>query len=53
MADSVRIPTGSVSLIILNVTFQNEELPDGTVMIEREAINAIYQEAASGAARAC
>ena len=51
MADSVRIPTGSVSLIILNVTFQNEELSDDTVMIEREAINAIYQEAARGAAR--
>jgi len=51
MADSVRIPTASVSLIILNVTFQNEELPDGTVAIEREAINAIYQEAAQGAAR--
>ncbi|HUK78652.1 MAG TPA: glyceraldehyde 3-phosphate dehydrogenase NAD-binding domain-containing protein, partial [Thermoleophilia bacterium] len=51
MADSVRIPTGSVSLIILNVTFQNEELSDDTVVIEREAINAIYQEAARGAAR--
>ena len=46
MADSVRIPTASVSLIILNVTFQNEALPDGTVAVEREAINAIYQEAA-------
>ena len=27
MADSVRIPTASVSLIILNVTFQSEALP--------------------------
>ena len=51
MADSVRIPTASVSLIILNVTFQNEALPDGTVAVEREAINAIYQEAAQGEAR--
>ena len=37
MADSVRIPTASVSLIILNVTFQNEALPDGTVAVERRS----------------
>ena len=51
MADSVRIPTPSVSLIILNVTFQSETLPDGTVSVERDAINAIYREAAEGEAR--
>jgi glyceraldehyde 3-phosphate dehydrogenase len=51
MADSVRIPTSSVSLIILNVTFQSEALPDGTVSVERDAVNAIYQEAAQGEAR--
>ena len=51
MADSVRIPTSSVSLIILNVTFQSEALPDGTVSVERDAINAIYREAAQGEAR--
>jgi len=51
MADSVRIPTASVSLIILNVTFQSETLPDGTVTIDRDAINAIYREAAEGEAR--
>ncbi len=51
MADSVRIPTASVSLIILNVTFQSESRPDGTVSVERDAINAIYQEAAQGEAR--
>ena len=51
MADSVRIPTQSVSLIILNVTFQSETLPDGTVSVERDAINAIYREAAEGEAR--
>ena len=50
MADSVRIPTQSVSLIILNVTFQSEALADGTVSVEREAINAIYREAAEGEA---
>ncbi|MFA4964606.1 MAG: glyceraldehyde 3-phosphate dehydrogenase NAD-binding domain-containing protein [Thermoleophilia bacterium] len=51
MADSVRIPTASVSLIILNVTFQSESLPDGTISVERDAINAIYREAAQGEAR--
>jgi glyceraldehyde 3-phosphate dehydrogenase len=51
MADSVRIPTASVSLIILNVTFQSESLPDGSVSLEREAINAIYGEAAEGEAK--
>jgi len=45
MADSVRIPTSSVSLIILNVTFQSETLPDGTVSVSRDTINAIYREA--------
>jgi glyceraldehyde 3-phosphate dehydrogenase len=51
MADSVRIPTSSVSLIILNVTFQSQTLPDGTVSVERDAINAIYREAAEGEAK--
>jgi glyceraldehyde 3-phosphate dehydrogenase len=51
MADSVRIPMASVSLIILNVTFQSEARPDGTVSVERDAINAIYREAGEGEAR--
>ena len=51
MADSVRIPTQSVSLIILNVTFQSETRADGTVTVERDAINAIYREAAEGEAK--
>jgi glyceraldehyde 3-phosphate dehydrogenase len=51
MADSVRIPTASVSLIILNVTFQAAERIDGTIDIDRDAINAIYSEAAEGEAR--
>ncbi len=51
MADSVRIPTNTVSLIILNVTFQSETLPDGTVTVGRDAVNAIYREAAEGEAR--
>ena len=51
MGDSVRVPTQSVSLIILNVTFQSETLPDGSVSVERDAINAIYRDAADGEAR--
>ena len=51
MADSVRIPTTSVSLIILNVTFQSESSPDGTVSIDRDDINSIYRDAAEGEAR--
>ncbi len=51
MADSVRIPTASVSLIILNVTFQSVALPDGTVSVERDTINAIYREAGEGEAK--
>jgi len=51
MADSVRIPTASVSLIVLNATFQSETLPDGAVTVDRNAINAIYREAAEGEAK--
>ena len=51
MADSVRIPTASVSLVILNVTFQTDALPDGTVSMDRDAINAIYKEASEGEAK--
>jgi glyceraldehyde 3-phosphate dehydrogenase len=50
MADSVRIPTVTASLIILNVTFQTEMLPDGTVSVDRDAINTIYREASEGEA---
>ncbi|HMK92501.1 MAG TPA: glyceraldehyde-3-phosphate dehydrogenase, partial [Thermoleophilia bacterium] len=51
MADSLRIPTTTVSLIILNVTFQTESLPDGSVSVDRDAINRIYREAAEGEAQ--
>lgn len=51
MADSVRIPTAAVSLIILNVTFQTEERLDGTVALGRDEINAIYKEASEGEAK--
>ena len=51
MADSLRIPTQSVSLVILNVTFQSEALSDGTVSVERDVINTIYRDAAEGTTR--
>ncbi len=51
MADSVRIPTVTASLVILNVTFQTEMLPDGTVSVDRDAINTIYREASEGEAK--
>ncbi len=51
MADSVRIPTATVSLIILNVTFQSEAKPDGTVSVDRDVINGIYRQASEGEAK--
>lgn len=51
MADSVRIPTSTVSLIILNVTLQTELTADGRPRIDRQAINGIYREAADGESR--
>lgn len=50
MADSVRIPTSTVSLIILNVTFQSGMTPDGTPLIDRESINEVYRQASEGEA---
>ncbi len=51
MADSVRIPTPTVSLIILNVTFQTELLAGNTPAIDRSVINRIYQEAGENESR--
>lgn len=48
MADSVRIPVPTESLIILNMTFQSRLKEDGEPTITREAVNAIYREAADG-----
>lgn len=45
MADSVRIPVQTGSLILLNVTFQNLANADGSVDLDRDAINAIFEEA--------
>jgi glyceraldehyde 3-phosphate dehydrogenase len=48
MADSVRIPVPTESLIILNVTFQSQIGLDGSSSVDRELLNRIYREAASG-----
>lgn len=49
MADSVRIPIPTESLLILNITFQSEVDAHGSSSLDREAINAIYADAAAGA----
>jgi len=51
MADSVRIPTPTVSLIILNVTFQTELLEGNKPAIDREVVNGIYRESAENEAK--
>jgi glyceraldehyde 3-phosphate dehydrogenase len=48
MADSVRVPVPTESLIILNVTFQSRVDSEGRSSVDRENLNRIYQEAASG-----
>lgn len=48
MADSVRIPILTESLIILNVTFQSRMLDSGESSITKEVLNDLYTEAAAG-----
>ncbi|MGI6395485.1 MAG: glyceraldehyde 3-phosphate dehydrogenase NAD-binding domain-containing protein [bacterium] len=48
MADSVRIPVLTVSLINLNITFNSPLDNDGFPTITREVINNIYEEASIG-----
>jgi len=48
MADSVRIPIPTVSLIILNVTFQSKILEDGRGNITTKILNDLYSDAADG-----
>lgn len=49
MADSIRIPTSTLSLIILNATFQTRMNADGTAgTINTKAINDIYRNACDG-----
>ena len=51
MGDSVRVPTPTESLAILNLTFQEEIDRDGRPRIDRERINRIYRDSAEGAQR--
>lgn len=48
MADSVRIPTNTASLIILNVTFHSPVNEIGEPVVTREFLNQIYKTAANG-----
>jgi glyceraldehyde 3-phosphate dehydrogenase len=48
MADSVRVPVSTESLIILNVTFQSEIGEDGKSNVSKEVLNEIYEAAAAG-----
>jgi glyceraldehyde 3-phosphate dehydrogenase len=49
MADSVRIPTATSSLIMLNVTFKTGLSETGEPQLTRELINDLYRQAAAGA----
>lgn len=48
MADSVRIPTSTVSLIILNITFASQLDQKGDPAINQQFLNSIYEKAAEG-----
>jgi glyceraldehyde 3-phosphate dehydrogenase len=48
MADSVRIPTNTASLIILNLTFHTPLTESGEPRINRSLLNNIYKAAANG-----
>jgi len=49
MADSIRVPTSTVSLISLNLTFRTVLSEGGEPIIGKEFINDIFKKAASGA----
>lgn len=48
MADSIRIPTNTVSLISLNITFNSRVNENGMPVINAEYINDIYKMASKG-----
>jgi glyceraldehyde 3-phosphate dehydrogenase len=47
LADSVRIPIPTASLIILNCTFQSKLGADGSSLINRQSVNRIYADYAA------
>jgi glyceraldehyde 3-phosphate dehydrogenase len=49
MADSVRVPTSTVSLIALNITFRTKLNAAGEPVINQDFINDVYKKAAQGA----
>lgn len=49
MADAVRVPVPTESLIILNLTFQSRITAEGSSVVNREVLNRIYRETAAGA----
>lgn len=49
MADSVRIPINTASLIILNITFHSPLNEIGEPVVTREYLNQIYEETSRGA----
>ncbi len=48
MADSIRVPTSTVSLISLNLTFRTELNEKGDPIINRKFINDLYKKASEG-----
>ena len=48
LADSVRVPISTASLIILNCTFQSKLDDYGNSLINRDSVNAIYRDFARG-----
>ena len=48
MADSVRIPTSTVSLIILNITFHTPLDATGQPVVSQHFLNDVYRKAAEG-----
>lgn len=48
MADSIRVPTNTESLIVLNATFQSRANKDGVIApLSRDRLNDIYKKAAN------
>jgi len=49
MADSVRIPTSTVSLVTLNLTIQTKIFENGDSSVSREIVNNVFKNASQGA----
>ncbi|HHX13950.1 MAG TPA: glyceraldehyde-3-phosphate dehydrogenase [Clostridiales bacterium] len=49
MADAIRVPTTTVSLILLDLTFSTSVSEKGEPVIDRDFVNNIFKKAAAGA----